>query len=82
MAVLQLLLQNYAEARAIKELAEIVAKHNIWTQGKKFLLVPFHMIGSRNTERGILGQYSNYVRQLHPNAPIPLGRVCRRAHSG
>jgi len=71
MAVLHLLLHNNPEARAIKELAGPVAKHNAWTQGRKFLLVPFHMIGSRSMEQGILGQYANYVRQLHPNAPIP-----------
>lgn len=71
MAILHLLLGNNPDARAIKELAAVVAKHNAWTQGKKFLLVPFHMIGSRNMEQGILGQYSNYVRQLHPEAPIP-----------
>jgi len=71
MATLHLLLRNNPDARAIKELAGVVAKHNTWTQGKKFLLVPFHMIGSRNMEQGILGQYANYVRQLHPEAAIP-----------
>ena len=71
MAVLHLLLRNNPDARAIKELAGAVAKHNAWTQGRKFLLVPFHMIGSRSMEQGILGQYANYVRQLHPTAPIP-----------
>jgi hypothetical protein len=71
MAMLHLLLRNNPEARAIKELAGVVAKHNAWTQGKKFLLVPFHMIGSRSMEQGILGQYANYVRQMHPEAPIP-----------
>jgi hypothetical protein len=71
MAMLHLLLRNNPEARAIKELAGVVAKHNPWTQGKKFLLVPFHMIGSRSMEQGILRQYANYVRQLHPEAPIP-----------
>jgi hypothetical protein len=71
MAVLHQLLQGNPEARGIKELAAVVAKHNDWTQGRKFLLVPFHMIGSRTMEQGILGQYANYVRQLHPDAPIP-----------
>jgi hypothetical protein len=71
MAVLHQLLQGNPDARAIKELAAVVAKHNAWTQGRNFLLVPFHMIGSRSMEQGILGQYANYVRQLHPTAPIP-----------
>ncbi|NLY00515.1 MAG: hypothetical protein GXY83_30840 [Rhodopirellula sp.] len=71
MAVLHQLLEGNPDARAIKELAGVVAKHNDWTQGRRFLLVPFHMIGSRNMEQGILGQYADYVRQLHPGAPIP-----------
>ena len=71
MAVLHLLLQNNPEARSIKELADVVAKHNPWTQGRKILLVPFHMIGSRSMEQGILGQYASYVRRLHPDGPIP-----------
>jgi hypothetical protein len=71
MAVLHLLLRHNPEARAIAELAHIVAKHNAWVQGKRFLVAPFHMIGSRSMEQGILGQYASYVRQLHPGAPIP-----------
>jgi len=29
------------------------------------------MIGSRNMEQGILGQYANYVRQLHLRPRFP-----------
>ncbi|KKN10802.1 hypothetical protein LCGC14_1032860, partial [marine sediment metagenome] len=71
MAVLHLLLQGNPEARSMPELAPVVAKSNAWTEGRKFLMVPFHMIGSRSMEQGILGQYSSYVRQKHPNAPVP-----------
>ena len=71
MAVLHLLLQNNPDARSIKELAAVVAKHNAWTQGRKFLLVPFHFVDNRSMEHGILGQYVNFVRTLHPEAPIP-----------
>ena len=71
MAVLHLLLQGNAEARSMPELAPVVAKSNEWTEGRNFLMVPFHMIGSRTMEQGILGQYANYVRQKHPDAPIP-----------
>lgn len=70
MAVLHLLLQGNPEARAMKDLAPVVAKSG-WAEGKKFLLVPFHMIGSRSMEAGILGQYAAYVRQKHPEAPVP-----------
>lgn len=71
MAVLNLLLAGNTRARSLKELANAVAKHNSWTEGKKFLLVPYHMIGARNMESAILGGYADHVRALHPEAPIP-----------
>ncbi len=71
MAVLTLLLAGNARARSIRELAGVVAKHNAWTEGKRFLLVPYHMIGARNMESAILGGYADHVRVLHPEAPVP-----------
>lgn len=71
MAVLHLLLAGNTRARSIKELASTVAKNNTWTEGKKFLQVPYHMIGARNMESAILGGYADHVRTLHPDAPIP-----------
>lgn len=71
MAVLHLLLQGNAAARGIPELAPVVAKHNAWIGGKKFLLVPYHMIGSHDMESGILGGYVDFIRRTHPKAPIP-----------
>jgi hypothetical protein len=71
MAVLTLLLAGNAQARSIRELAPVVARHNAWTEGKRFLLVPYHMIGARNMETAILGGYAEHVRLLHPEAPIP-----------
>ena len=70
MAVLNLLLAGNTQARSIPELASVVARHG-WTHGKKFLLVPYHMIGARDMESGILGQYAEFVRKLHPTAPVP-----------
>lgn len=71
MAVLHLLLAGNTRARSIKELANTVAKNNSWTEGKRFLQVPYHMIGARNMESAILGGYADHVRALHPDAPIP-----------
>jgi hypothetical protein len=70
MAVLNLLLAGNTQARSIPELADVVARHG-WTQGRKFLLVPYHMIGARDMESAILGRYADFVRQQHPAAPIP-----------
>lgn len=71
MAVLHLILQGNLEARRIPELAPAITKHNEWITGKKFLLVPYHMIGSRDMESGILGGYVDFMRRTHPDAPIP-----------
>jgi len=70
MAVLNLLLAGNTQARSMPELADVVAKHG-WTHGKQFLLVPYHMIGARDMESAILGQYAEFVRRLHPDAPVP-----------
>lgn len=70
MAVLNLMLAGNTQARSIPELADVVARHG-WTQGKKFLLVPYHMVGARDMESAILGQYADFVRLLHPSAPVP-----------
>src|SRR2546430_1522121 len=71
MAVLTLLLQRHPEARAIPELASVVTKHNAWTQGRQFLVVPYHMIGAVSLESAVLGHYADYVRRRHPEAPTP-----------
>lgn len=70
MALLYLLLSNDTRARSMPELAEVVAKHN-WTAGKKFLLVPYHMIGAETVEERILGGYLDRIQELHPGSVPP-----------
>jgi hypothetical protein len=72
MAVLYLLLQGNTAARSLEKLAPVVTKHNRWTQGKKFLLVPYHMIGAESVEQRLLGGYYDLVTRIHPNQP-PAG---------
>jgi hypothetical protein len=71
MAVLDLILEGNHEARGIPELAPVIQEHNSWIGGKKFLLVPYHMIGAADMESGILGGYVDFVRRTHPEAPVP-----------
>jgi hypothetical protein len=71
MAVLHLLLQQHPAAKAKEGLAETVTRHNGWLEGKRFLLVPYHMIGQPNMEAAVLGGYVRRVLALHPDAPIP-----------
>ena len=71
MAVLHLILQGNTDARGIPELAWVIQKHNDWLEGKKFLLVPYHMINAHDMESSVLGNYVKFMRQTHPSAPIP-----------
>lgn len=71
MAVLDLILEGDSDARSVEELAPVVAKHNRWWEGGKFLVVPFHMIGAESMESAILGGYAAHVRRHHPDAPTP-----------
>jgi len=71
MAVLHLLLHHDTEVRSVRELAPVIGRHRAWLEGKRFLLVPYHMIGARSMESAILGHYVEHVRRLHPEAPIP-----------
>ena len=43
MAILHAILRGDPEARGKKGLADVVAKHDSWLRGRKFLLVPFHL---------------------------------------
>ncbi|MEV4237119.1 phage resistance protein [Nocardia sp. NPDC049737] len=72
MAVLYALLSNNPEARARAEFAPVLAKHDwLQTEGRKFLLVPYHMMGAKSLEQRVLGGYVEHVRALHPDAPLP-----------
>ena len=71
MAILHLLLQGDPHARSIPELADVIASHNAWIGGKKFLLVPYHLIAAKNLESAILGGYAEYIHRHFPAAPTP-----------
>ncbi|VTU01487.1 Uncharacterized protein OS=Singulisphaera acidiphila (strain ATCC BAA-1392 / DSM 18658 / VKM B-2454 / MOB10) GN=Sinac_1955 PE=4 SV=1 [Gemmataceae bacterium] len=75
MAVLHLLLQHNPAVRNIAELAKLFDAHRKdnhgWVESKKFLLVPYHMIGARSMESAILGGYVDHVMAVHPTAPLP-----------
>lgn len=71
MAVLNLLLQGNHEARALPKLAPVVKKHDAWLKEKKFLMVPYHMIGAHTLEEKIFEGYVDWVKEHHPDAPIP-----------
>ena len=62
---------DVTDADAVKaQVSDVVARHG-WTDGRKFLLVPYHMIGATDMESAILGGYAEFVRKRHPEAPVP-----------
>ncbi|MEX1028299.1 MAG: hypothetical protein WD049_09915 [Candidatus Paceibacterota bacterium] len=71
MAILHLILHRDPAARSLAKLAAVIDRANQWTEGKNFLLVPYHMIGAKNMEAGILGGYADFIRAKHPEASIP-----------
>jgi len=71
MAVLHLILTGDPAARGIPELAEVIAQHNSWMGGKKFLLVPYHMIGATSLEDGILKGYCDFLTRTQPEVTLP-----------
>jgi hypothetical protein len=71
MAILSLLLRGDATARGKSELAPVVSKHNGWTQGKQFLVVPYHMINAETLESALFSGYAELTARLHPDAPSP-----------
>lgn len=69
MAILHLILSGNSHARSIPELADVIAGHCNWMEGKKFLMVPYHMMDAKSMESAILGGYAEYIGRIHPEAP-------------
>ncbi|MFE5215124.1 MULTISPECIES: BREX-2 system ATPase PglY [unclassified Streptomyces] len=72
MAVLHALLSGSPAARSRTDLDPVLTKHEwLGTEGKRFLLVPYHMLGAKALEQRVLGGYVSHVKKLHPEAPTP-----------
>ncbi|WP_327066329.1 BREX-2 system ATPase PglY [Kitasatospora sp. NBC_01302] len=72
MAVLHALLRGNPAALERGEFDKTLAKHAwLGAERKKFLLVPYHMLGAKSLEQRVLGGYVSHVKALHPDAPTP-----------
>ncbi len=72
MAVLHALLRGEPAAHSFDDrLTDVLGKHHVELAGKKFLLVPFHLLGAKSIEQRVLGGYADHLRALHPGAPVP-----------
>ncbi|WP_214403725.1 PglY protein [Pseudonocardia lacus] len=71
LTVLHAVLNNAPEARSKPGLQPVIAAHDEWLRDKRFLMVPYHLIGATDLDAAILGGYVTTVRRLHPDAPVP-----------
>src|SRR5262249_52625495 len=71
MAVLHALLDGNVHARRKDEFAGLLAKHSAWLDGKRFLLVTSHLMGSKSLEQRVCSDYIARTRQLRPDASMP-----------
>ncbi len=71
MAVLHALLGNDPGARAIPELAPVIAKHDAALADRRILRLAYHLLGAETLEQAVLGHYVAQVGAIHPDAPLP-----------
>ena len=72
MAVLHAILRGDPEARGKKEPRGRRRQARRWLAGRKFLLVPYHMIEAASLESAVLGGYVDHVRKIRPDVPLPV----------
>jgi hypothetical protein len=72
MAVLHAILSGDPDAREKKGLADVVHKHDSWLAGRRFLLVPYHIVGAQTLDAVILGGYVAHIaKEEPPGTPVP-----------
>lgn len=71
LTVLHAVLNGHQPAREKPGLAQVVAEHQGWLGDTRFLMVPYHLVGSSDLDSALLGGYAHTVRALHPEAPTP-----------
>lgn len=71
LTVLHAVLNDDPAAREKPGLREVIAEHDAWLRGKKFLMVPYHLVGAADIDSAILGGYVRTVRAKYPGQPTP-----------
>ncbi|MGI5232535.1 PglY protein [Actinoallomurus sp. CA-142502] len=69
MTVLHAVLDNDPAARSKPELQDVIAAHDEWLRGRRFMMVPFHLVGSADLDSAILGGYVAAARRLGLSTP-------------
>jgi len=71
MTVLHAMLNGDPAAREKAELQPLLGEHASWLTGRRFLLVPYHLIGAESLDAAVLGGYVKRVREVRPDASTP-----------
>ncbi|MGW5613092.1 PglY protein [Streptomyces sp. NPDC003877] len=71
LTVLHAVLNNHPAARAKPRLQEVIAEHDDWLRDRRFLMVPYHLVGATDLDSALLGGYVHAVRAQHPDKPTP-----------
>ncbi|AGP55283.1 hypothetical protein [Streptomyces rapamycinicus] len=72
LTVLHAVLNGDPAVESKTRLREVVTEHADWLPGRKFLMVPYHLVGAASLESALLGGYVKAVRRERPEAPTPL----------
>lgn len=71
LTVLHAVLNSDPSVRAKPRLREVVGEHDDWLPGKRFLMVPYHLVGAATLDSALLDGYVKTVRSEHSDAPTP-----------
>lgn len=71
MTVVHAMLNGDQTAREKEQLQPLLGAHADWLAGRRFLMVPYHLIGAESLDAAVLGGYVKRVHDLHPNASTP-----------
>ena len=71
MAVLHAVLNNDSAAPSKPRLQEVIADHDDWLRDRRFLMVPYHLVGATDLDSALLGGYVAAIRRMDPTAPTP-----------
>ena len=69
MTVLHAVLDNDPVARRKPELQDVIADNDDWLRGRRFMMVPFHLVGSTDLDSAILGGYVAAAHRLGLSTP-------------
>ncbi|MGA5441975.1 PglY protein [Streptomyces griseoincarnatus] len=71
LTVLHAVLNNNPAARAKPRLQEVIAEHDDWLRDRRFMMVPYHLVGATDLDSALLGGYVQAVRSQHKDKPTP-----------